>query len=67
MPQTDKDKYNAYNRAYYAANKDMINKRYVKLLGVLPDKELATMTGISQSMVSWYRRKAGFILRKRAA
>jgi hypothetical protein len=36
------------------------------LLGVLPDKELAAMTGVSCQMVSWYRRKAGIVLRKRA-
>lgn len=30
-----------------------------ELLGKLPDKELATMTGISREMVAWHRRKAG--------
>lgn len=35
-----------------------------ELLGTVPDKELAMMTGISQSMVAWYRRKAGVVLNR---
>jgi hypothetical protein len=33
-----------------------------ELLGVLPDKELAAMTGLSREMVAWHRRKAGIVL-----
>jgi hypothetical protein len=35
-----------------------------ELLGKLPDKELAVMTGISRAMVAWHRRKAGVVLNR---
>lgn len=35
---------------------------YPDLLGVVRDKELAKMAGMSKAMVSWYRRKAGIRL-----
>ena len=38
-----------------------------ELLGKLPDKELAAMTGISRQMVAWYRRKAGITLTRQGA
>jgi len=37
------------------------------LLGVVPDRELSERTGMSVAMVSWHRRRAGIVLRKRAA
>jgi hypothetical protein len=38
-----------------------------ELLGMLPDKEIAAMTGISREMVAWYRRKAGITLTRQGA
>jgi len=38
-----------------------------ELLGVMPDKELAMKVGMSREMVAWYRRKAGIVLRRKAA
>lgn len=40
------------------------DQRYVsfplpQLLGTVPDKELAAITGVSRQMVAWHRRKAG--------
>lgn len=40
---------------------------FPELLGVVSDKELAMKVGLSKAMVAWYRRKAGIVLRKRAA
>jgi hypothetical protein len=38
-----------------------------ELLGILPDKKLAAMTGTSRQMVAWYRRKAGITLTRQGA
>ncbi len=35
------------------------------LLGVVPDKDLAKMTGVSRPMVAWFRRKAGITMNRK--
>ena len=58
MPHKEKAQRNAYQRAYYAAHKEVINGRMTKrvgqspfpeLLGTMPDKELAARGGVVRS------------------